>query len=550
LAGEPLEDRRVLSVFGLGINLYEDDGGVPGNLIADDTVQVGESFFVEITAHDTRAQPSGIAGLSLDVDWDGSVLTEIDAVFDPTDPNTELVTAKFPVFRSGVLDADAPSAKIAKLTGASLPGFGLGETLGAGFAERFSLLHFRADAIAEASPLDLRIRYDGVGFTDASAVSMEEIDIDPQVVNVVPAATLPFLVVSDATTVETTETDTDIVFDVIMSAPSNEPVTISYATESGTAEADADFQPVIGSIVLEPGVTAASIRVSVIGDAIDESDEMFHLQLTGAANATLADDTAIGTILDDDIPVTPEDDGNDPPPAGRDVLDVNNDGFVSALDSLVIINELTDNGAHILEHVPTDGPFLDVNGDGAVTRLDALIVVNFVNYGIRPLHAVASPSAVVDSPALSESALDSLASTAVSLWSDAGANAEQRALLTTIDIRVADLPGDLLGTAVGRQITIDRDAAGAGWYVVPTPATDAEPENVAVQAGATGAPHARAGCDLLTVLAHEMGHVLGLGDIADTSDSPSLMASHLSPGIRRLPSARDVDSVFAKHAAW
>jgi hypothetical protein len=41
--------------------------------------------------------------------------------------------------------------------------------------------------------------------------------------------------------------------------------------------------------------------------------------------------------------------------------------------------------------------------------------------------------------------------------------------------------------------------------------------------------------DLLTVVMHELGHVLGLGDVANGSGSDSLMTTQLPTGVRRLP---------------
>jgi len=62
-------------------------------------------------------------------------------------------------------------------------------------------------------------------------------------------------------------------------------------------------------------------------------------------------------------------------------LDVNNDGRVTALDALSLINELNRNGAHALDPNITTPPtwYWDVNGDNRITALDALTVINYIN---------------------------------------------------------------------------------------------------------------------------------------------------------------------------
>ena len=44
------------------------------------------------------------------------------------------------------------------------------------------------------------------------------------------------------------------------------------------------------------------MRINIVGDTMDEDDETFQVDLSGAVNATLLDSQALGTIIDDDPP--------------------------------------------------------------------------------------------------------------------------------------------------------------------------------------------------------------------------------------------------------
>lgn len=59
-------------------------------------------------------------------------------------------------------------------------------------------------------------------------------------------------------------------------------------------------------------------------------------------------------------------------------FDVNNDGAVSPLDALLIINDLNNNGARTLSVADSAPPFLDVNGDGFASPIDVLQVINAI----------------------------------------------------------------------------------------------------------------------------------------------------------------------------
>ncbi len=61
-------------------------------------------------------------------------------------------------------------------------------------------------------------------------------------------------------------------------------------------------------------------------------------------------------------------------------MDVNNDGSLSPIDALLVINDLIRNGPRRLTPVDrSPPPFIDVNGDGSVSAIDALQVLNSLN---------------------------------------------------------------------------------------------------------------------------------------------------------------------------
>ncbi len=61
--------------------------------------------------------------------------------------------------------------------------------------------------------------------------------------------------------------------------------------------------------------------------------------------------------------------------------------------------------------------------------------------------------------------------------------------------------------------------------------------------------HGWAAENLLTVVTHELGHSLGLGDLNPSQVANDLMTETLAPGVGRLPSALDVAAINAVHAA-
>ena len=109
-------------------------------------------------------------------------------------------------------------------------------------------------------------------------------------------------ITSAVTVLEGNSGTTDVTLTVSLASPSTLPVTVDFATLSGTAIAGADFGPTSGQLTFDPGVTSLTIVVQVFGETIQEPNEAFSVVLSNPVNTALGQATAIVTIRDDDTP--------------------------------------------------------------------------------------------------------------------------------------------------------------------------------------------------------------------------------------------------------
>jgi hypothetical protein len=92
---------------------------------------------------------------------------------------------------------------------------------------------------------------------------------------------------------------TDAVFTVSLSVPPTSTVTVSYATEDGSAVANEDYQPQSGIVSFAPqGPLTQLITVPVIGSALPGPDETFFVNLSSPSGGVeINDGRGIGTIV-------------------------------------------------------------------------------------------------------------------------------------------------------------------------------------------------------------------------------------------------------------
>ena len=116
----------------------------------------------------------------------------------------------------------------------------------------------------------------------------------------------PMPTVSIANPAPKLENNTTIQFTVQLSGPTGKNTVINYATSTGVgpgyATAGSDYTHKTGSVTISGDNSSATFLVTIKEDSSDELDEVFTVTLTSATNAIIVDNTALGTIDDDDGP--------------------------------------------------------------------------------------------------------------------------------------------------------------------------------------------------------------------------------------------------------
>jgi large repetitive protein len=128
--------------------------------------------------------------------------------------------------------------------------------------------------------------------------------LDPQGVGTITNDdTAPTISVSNVSVTEGAAGMRAASFVVSLSKSSGQDITVDYDTTDSTADAGADYVADSGTLTFVAGQTSALASIDVIGDLLNETNETFYLDLSGATNATISDSQGLGTISnDDDLP--------------------------------------------------------------------------------------------------------------------------------------------------------------------------------------------------------------------------------------------------------
>ncbi|TGS17855.1 tandem-95 repeat protein [Mesorhizobium sp. M2E.F.Ca.ET.209.01.1.1] len=163
----------------------------------------------------------------------------------------------------------------------------------------------RAWATAGTTAAELNAANQGwlisTGSTDAWRFDSSEGSVHPKlaVTYLIGTSSMPVLGISDAA--QTEGPGANITFHLSLDHAASQDIPISYSIIDGTATVANDLLgPATGIVTISAGQTSLDLALTLKDDTLTENTESFSLKLNSANGAFIAENTATGTIYDND----------------------------------------------------------------------------------------------------------------------------------------------------------------------------------------------------------------------------------------------------------
>jgi Ca2+-binding RTX toxin-like protein len=133
----------------------------------------------------------------------------------------------------------------------------------------------------------------------------------------------PAISISNQSSNEGVSGNEQLIFQVSLSRPDSDPVSVNFASANDTAIAGLDYVATSGRLTFSPGETKKTINIPLINDFQFESNESVILNLSNSLNGDILNARVIGTIIDNNNTSGGPTSGNDiiNGVAGRDAID-------------------------------------------------------------------------------------------------------------------------------------------------------------------------------------------------------------------------------------
>ncbi|MDQ4070537.1 MAG: beta-galactosidase, partial [Actinomycetota bacterium] len=269
--------------------------------------EADETFSVQLSSPDGAAI-SDATGLGTIInDDDVRTFLSVDDV-SVTEGSLANSTATFTITRSGTTTGTA-SVQYATANGSATADSdyaGVGPaslTFAAGETTKTVAVTILADLVSEPNETVLLNLSAPSGATISDAQGVATI-VDDDILLGLQETPGPatFIAVTDVLQTEGNSGTTAATFTITRTGLTKGTSSVQYATAAGTATAGSDFAGVGATIVsFAAGETVKTVTIDVIGDTVVEPRETFSVKLSSPEGATIADDTGLATIFDDDV---------------------------------------------------------------------------------------------------------------------------------------------------------------------------------------------------------------------------------------------------------